>query len=405
MVANLEDFSLDLFDNGYIGRTRLVENKKVIGTDQKTRVFSHSPYAQEMFNIYNHPDNRIITKDLQRGDYVLIIDIPVVDKNHMVIELLGGLKIDIDLKREKRFLQIFGYENSEAFSEVLSRPEVKTNFLNQKLYAYITESYPSLKISLWEGHIKKTKDEFMDEVRNPSKAYVAKILNANRGGYFVEVQGVDAFMPGSLAAANKIADFQTLVGKEVIVMVEDFLKEMNSFIVSHKKYIEHILPQKLSEIELDKKYSGTVTGASKYGIFVEFGEIFTGLLHNSKMGASTLEKFERREYKPGDSIEFYIAEIAKDNRIILTEESPEEKKKKILDFIELNKDKSINAEVAAVMGFGVIVNIEGGLSGVVSNKEFKSKKINTKDFVNGDRLKVRFGTINEFDNKITFILE
>jgi ribosomal protein S1 len=242
----------------------------------------------------------------------------------------------------------------------------------------------------------------MKEVQSPSKAYVAKVINCNRGGYFVEVSGVEAFMPGSLAAPNKIMDFQTLVGKEVIVMVEDFLQEMNSFIVSHKKYIEHVLPKKIAELDLNQKYKGSITGTSKYGIFVEFGDIFTGLLHNSKMKESTLIKFRAREFKPGDPIEFYISEVAKDNRIILTEESPEEKKKKIEDFIETNKEKSLIAKIAAIMNFGVIINI-GEITGVIPSKEFRMRKISTRNFVTNDELTVKFQSVK--DDKLTFVLD
>jgi ribosomal protein S1 len=185
-------------------------------------------------------------------------------------------------------------------------------------------------------------------------------------------------------------------------MVEDFLQEMNSFIVSHKKYIEHVLPKKIAELDLNQKYTGNITGASKYGIFVEFGDIFTGLLHNSKMKDSTLVKFKERGYKPGDTIEFYISEVAKDNRIILTEESPEEKKKKIEDFIESNKDKAVISEVAAVMNFGVIVNI-GDIAGVVPIKEFRIRKISTRNLVYKDQITVKFQSIK--DDKITFTLD
>ena len=105
-------------------------------------------------------------------------------------------------------------------------------------------------------YIANIKREFMQEIKDPKKAYVAKIKEANKGGYFVEVQGVEAFMPGSLAAPNKLVDFRSLVGKEVVVMVEDFLPEMNSFIVSHKKYIAHVLPQRIRRIRYRTKIYG-----------------------------------------------------------------------------------------------------------------------------------------------------
>jgi predicted RNA-binding protein with RPS1 domain len=402
MSGILEDFNWELYESNYKGGNRLIPNPNIKGLDHKTRVFSHEPYAQQQFDLYNQSETRSVKKDLTKGDCVPITEISFIDKDRMTIELLGGLAVDIDLNREKRFIQIYGYQTPAEFAQVLSSPEIRRNFVSSGFYAYIIESSPSLKISLWQGHIKKTKDEFMEQISSPSKAYKCKILNANRGGYFVEVSGVEAFMPGSLAAPNKIMDFQTLVGKEVIVMVEDFLKEMNSFIVSHKKYIEHVLPQKIAELDMNKPYSGTVTGASKFGVFAEFGEIFTGLLHHSKMKEGTLAKFRSREFKPGDPIEFYIGEVTKDNRIILTEESPEEKKKKIEVFIEANKEKTIEASIAAVMNFGVIVNV-GDITGIIPSKEFRLRKISTRNFITGDPIKVKF--LESKDDKITFELD
>ena len=402
MSGKLEEFNWDLFENNYTGGTRLTVNPNIKGVDSKTRVFNHEPYAQELFDLYSERSTKSVRKDLTKGDCVTVVEIPYIDKDRMTVELLGGLTVDIDLNREKRFVQIYGYQTPEEFAHVLANPEIRKNFVSSGFYAYVIESSPSLKISLWQGHIKKTKDEMMEQISAPSKAYRAKVLNANRGGYFVEVSGVEAFMPGSLAAPNKIVDFQTLVGKEVIVMVEDFLKEMNSFIVSHKKYIEHVLPQKIAELDLNKLYSGTVTGTSKYGIFVEFGEIFTGLLHVSKMKDSTLDLFRKRIFKPGDAASFYIGEITKENRIILTEESPEEKKKKIEDFVQTNKGKTLEASIAAIMNFGVIVNV-GDITGIVPSKEFRIRKISTRNFVTGDPIKVKYLDLK--DDKITFELD
>ncbi len=209
-------------------------------------------------------------------------------------------------------------------------------------------------------------------------------------------------MPGSLAAPNKILNFQSYIGKEVIVMIEDFLKEMNSFIVSHKKYLAHIMPVKIAELDLNKKYEGTITGCSKFGIFIEFEEFFTGLLHISKMNSETKEKFNSRLFKPNDTIDFYISEITKDNRIILTKESPEEKLKKVQTFILESKDKIIESSVAAVLNFGIIVNIEKDLSGLIPIAELKRNKIMMNNFVNGDKINVLFDQYK--DEKLVFRL-
>jgi ribosomal protein S1 len=401
MNSKNEDFNWLQYDENYKGGNRLVSNKKIKGQDNKNICYSREKYAQDLFDLYSSKNSKIIKKDLRKGDCVPITDITYINGTVITIEISGGLTIDVDLNREKKFIQLFGYNEVKDFIDHLQNRSFIEKFIESEIFAYIIESTPSIKISLWQGHLKKIKEEFMKEIENPSKAYIAKIIEANRGGYFVEVQGVDAFMPGSLAAPNKIIDFMSLIGKEVVVMIEDFLVEMNSFIVSHKKYIEHILPQKLAELNLNEKHVGTITGTSKYGIFAEFDKIFTGLLHNSKMNKETLIKFNNREFKPGDEIEFYINEITKDNRIILTEESAEDKNKKINEFVEINKDKILESEVAAVMNFGIIVNV-GEFSGLVPVKEFKKYKIFSNNFIIGDKLKVKLGELK--DNKLIFYL-
>ena len=400
-LNNNEVFNWDIYTDGYNGSSRLTPNRSINGNDKKNKCFSREAYAQQLFDIYTNQNSDLIKKDLTKGDVVKIADIFNAIDSRIDIELMGGLTVTIDMVREKKFTQLYGYDSPKQFVDAVKDPEIVKNFLNKGICAYVVESSPSVKISLWQGHLKSQTDEFMIQIENPTTAYTAKVIEANRGGFFVEVQGLEAFMPGSLAAPNRITDFQSYIGKEIVVMVEDFLKEMNSFIVSHKKYLAHILPTKIQELDLSKKYNGSVTGCSKYGIFVEFDELFTGLLHTSKMDYETKELFIQRMVKTGETIDFYISEITKDNRIILTKENPEDKLIKIQNFILNSKDKIMESVVAAVMNFGVIVTIDE-LSGLIPIKEFKRNKIMSNNFISGDKINIMF---DEFkDEKLVFKL-
>ncbi len=400
MNSQFDDFNWDIYKDGYTGDHKLVANTDIKGSNPQNKCFSREPYAQKLFDIYNGENSQVVKKDLVKGDCVKINDIYNIQEDSIDIEIAGGLTITIDLKREKRFIQIFGSSNVEEFIGQLSKDYIK-KMLEENLMAYVIESSPTIKVSLWQGYLMGIREEFMDQIHNPSKAYVCKVKEANKGGFFVEVQGIDAFMPGSLAAPNKINDFQSFVGKEIIVMVEDFLKDMNSFIVSHKRYIAHILPQELAKLDLMKKYIGRVTGASKYGIFIEFGDIFTGLLHVSKMTEETRKLFKAWHFKPGDEIEFYVGEVTKDHRVILTEEDPQEKLEKIQKFIFESQDKVVESEIAAVMKFGIIVNV-GDITGLIPLKEFKKHRIFINNFVVKDRIRVVFDEYR--DDKIVFKL-
>ena len=120
------------------------------------------------------------------------------------------------------------------------------------------------------------------------------------------------------------------------------------------------------------------------------------------MDSVTKSKFELKEYKAGDTIEFYISEITKDNRIIATKENPEDKLNKIQKFIIESKDKFTEASIAAIMKFGVIVNIEN-ISGLVPLSEFKKNRIMVNNFLVGDKLNVIFSEYR--DERLVFCLE
>lgn len=394
-------FNWDMYKDGYQGDMKLVPNRSINGNNKNNKCFCREPYAQKLFDIYTNQNSDLIKKDLNVGDVVSIVDIFNIKNNYVDVELAGGLTVTVDLSREKKFLQVFGYNNISDFTNWLHDRESLKLFLKKGVNAYILESTPSVKISLWQGHLKLVRDEFMKQIENPTQAYTAKILETNKGGFFVEVEGIEAFMPGSLAAPNKIMDFQSYVGKEVIVMIEDFLKEMNSFIVSHKKYLSHALPILISKLDTSKQYSGIVTGCSKFGIFLEFDELFTGLLHISKMDEQTKIQFNARNIKVGEKINFYIFEITKDNRIILTQESPEEKLNKIQNFILESKDKIIETNIAAIMNFGIIVNY-GEINGLIPIADFKRNKIMVNNFIIGDKINVMFDEYK--DDRIIFKL-
>ena len=107
MSGILEDFNWELYESNYKGGNRLIPNTKIKGLDLKTRVFSHEPYAQEQFDLYNQSVTKSVRKDLTKGDCVSVVEISSIDKDRMVIELIGGLTVDIDLNRIQESLHNF----------------------------------------------------------------------------------------------------------------------------------------------------------------------------------------------------------------------------------------------------------------------------------------------------------
>jgi ribosomal protein S1 len=386
------DFDWNVYKNGYVGPVRLIPNEDIIGNDNiKKKCFSREPYAQKMFDMLTDQNSKVIKKDLQEGELIEITNIVNIKGTVITIELLGGLRIDVDLNREKNLVKIFGYNNPRELIEVLHDEDMVQKFLDNNITAYILETTPNIKVSLWQGYISGIRKEFMLQIKEPTKAYTSKVIDANKGGFLVSLQGLDAFLPGALAAANKIIDYQSYVGKEIIVMIEDYLVEKNSFIVSHKRYLQHIMPEKMKELDMTRQYTGIITGAKHFGVFVEFADFYTGLMHISKMSPETKERLSIGGFKQGDEMIFYISEISKDNKIILSEEDPQIKLKKIETFIFECKDRILNARVIAKLEFGLLVETEN--EKIIGSIPYK-RSDNLKDHDIGDIIEVMFNYVN-----------
>ena len=55
-------------------------------------------------------------------------------------------------------------------------------------------------------------------------AYVKELIH---GGYFLDIEGVEVFMPGSLGGVNKLVDFESLLGQTIYVVPINYAKDKN----------------------------------------------------------------------------------------------------------------------------------------------------------------------------------
>jgi ribosomal protein S1 len=359
------------------------------------RVYNHEPYAMDFFKqiISEH---EITNKEPIIGERRKIQSVVAVNDKEIIISMSGFINGTIDLKNEKSFCARLGLTIPELVNW-LNTENGKNTFLSQDYHVIVEAVNPNIKVSISRGEAIKMRAEFFDQIKKPTAAYYGKIMEKNGGGFIINVSGMNGFLPGSLAAANIVRDFDSMIGKEIPVVVEDYLKDSDTFVFSYKKYINMILPTKIAELNTNEKYTGTVTGVAKYGIFVEFEEIFTGLIHTSKMTPYCREQFNSGQVKPGTSVEFWIKEITPDKKIILTDEDPSIRRAEIEEFKEKNLGTIKGGEVISVQPFGTLVKLQKDIVGLISQKEIKSKK---KNFNVGDNVMV---TVDRIHNDKIFL--
>lgn len=224
------------------------------------------------------------------------------------------------------------------------------------------------------------------------ESVMVTVKSLNPAGYDVELNhgGVTlpGFMPNTLAGINKLHDPMSIVGETFNVMIESYAQNEGTYIVSRRKYLQTLIPEAVSNLEYNKIYSGHVTGTTPFGVFVEFNECLTGMIHKANVNPDWAERLT--SISPGFEIEFYIKEVIKD-KIILTQI--------LRDTLwdNIKNGQTIDGKVKDVKAFGTLVNLDDETVGLIHTSEMEKLG---KKFTPGQDIKVKVLSVDRMSRKI-----
>jgi ribosomal protein S1 len=245
--------------------------------------------------------------------------------------------------------------------------------------------------TLYESRAHQTLKSLED-----GESVTAKIKSLNPAGYDVEITrgGVTlpGFMPNTLAGINKLFDPTSIVGQTFEVMIESYAEQEGTYIVSRRKYLQTLIPQAIKELDYEISYTGHVTGTTPFGVFVEFNECLTGMIHKANVHPEWQHRLS--DIKPGFEIEFYIKEIVKE-KIILTQILRET----LWDNIK--NGQVLQGVVKDVKQFGTLVNLDDETVGLIHTSEME--KLKTR-FQSGQDIKVKVLSVDRASRKIFLTL-
>lgn len=230
------------------------------------------------------------------------------------------------------------------------------------------------------------------------KAIVKELIPA---GFMLDIEmsniNITAFMPNTLAGVNRLTaeQSQAIIGTEINVMLETLQQEKGVYVVSRKKYLESMIPECIEKIKKRRNsdpeyiYQGTVTGTKDFGIFVEFNDCLTGMIHKVNINPSHQDKIHT--IKPGTVITFYIRDILKGDKIILTQILRES----LWDTIRVGQIKE--GTVISVKPFGALIALDEETTGLIQNTYIEKAK---RKLERGDKIDVRIVSVIKDDRKI-----
>ena len=221
--------------------------------------------------------------------------------------------------------------------------------------------------------------EMLKSIKDDSSV-LAHVKDLTPAGYDVDIlyNGVtmQGFMPNTLAGVNKLHDPESIIGNKFNVIIESYSDDEGTYIVSRKRYLNTLIPEEVKKLKYDVVYNGHVTGTTPFGVFVEFNECLTGMVHKVNINESVRDSIT--SIAPGTTIEFYIKDIIKDKgryKIILTQILRDS----LWDSIEI--DQVLKGKIKDIKSFGLLVSLDEETTGLVhiSEVEKMNKKMNIDD--------------------------
>ena len=233
-------------------------------------------------------------------------------------------------------------------------------------------------------------------------------IEAIKVGLLVQLKSLRGFIPLSQGDLRFVHSLQGLVGQKFEAKILEVDRTKNRLVLSRKAVLEDERNTEMDEIE--KAYEngdvlkGTVKKIMPYGAFVGINGV-EGLLHISDISWKKIGKVED-VLKPEQEIDVKIKSFDREKqRISFSHKdclpNPWETATE-----NHHIDDEVEAKVVKILEFGVIVELEDGLTGLLHINEMTSdhnKKPGDICQV-GDDLKVRIINIDEGRRRISFAL-
>ncbi len=243
------------------------------------------------------------------------------------------------------------------------------------------------------------------------KATVIGVITGKvKGGFTVEVDGIRAFLPGSLVDVRPVRDTLHLEHKELEFKVIKLDQKRNNVVVSRRAVIESESSAErdslLQNLEEGMEVKGIVKNLTDYGAFVDLGGV-DGLLHITDMAWKRV-KHPSEIVNVGDEIPVKVLKFDR------------EKQRVSLGLKQMGEDPwaaiasrypegaKITGRVTNLTDYGCFVEIEEGVEGLVhvSEMDWTNKNIHPSKVVNlGDTVEVMVLEIDEERRRISLGLK
>ena len=284
-------------------------------------------------------------------------------------EIITGRVIGMN---EKEILIDIGFK-SEG---IIKRDEFAENALpevGEKLDVYLER----MEDESGKTVLSKEKADFLRrwtklrEIHETGEIISGRIVRRIKGGMVVDLDGVQAFLPGSQIDVRPVKDFDKYIDTDMDLRVVKFNEFRKNVVVSHKAILEESLAVQRDELfnklEIGSIMEGRVKNITDFGVFIDLGGI-DGLLHITDLSWGRVNH-PSELIGLDDSLTVKIIDFDKDKKRVslgLKQLTPHPWENVKESYPEGTK---ISGKIVSMTNYGAFVEIEPGIEGLIHVSE------------------------------------
>ena len=234
---------------------------------QPGRVFKMEE-AEKLLNVEEEKDEELVKlyeksfSGITAGDIIKGKILEMTDAN-VIVDI--GFKSEGVLTKDE-FIDLGKFKIGDEVELFLESPEDPNgNVLVSRRKVYFLRT--------WEDLMNKHETQEIVQGR---------VMRRIKGGFVVDLNGVDAFLPGSQVDVKPIRDFDAFVNQMLDLKIVKVNEPRKNIVVSRRIIIEKDLESKRGEIlktlEKGQVRRGVVKNITDFGVFIDLGGV-DGLLH------------------------------------------------------------------------------------------------------------------------------
>ncbi len=236
-----------------------------------------------------------------------------------------------------------------------------------------------------------------------------RVVKQVKGGFIIDVEGVEAFLPMSLSAFKGVPASEILTNKYNFVIAK-LNKQRRNLILSRREIVqkerEKVREKIWGELNKGDKREGIVKGITDFGAFIDLGGV-DGLLHITDMSWTRINH-PSEVVSVGDKLDVIILDFDKDNAKVSLGLKQITNNPWAGIYDKYPTGSTAKGKIVNVMPYGVFVEIEKGIEGLLHSSEitWQKKMVNPQEmFKVGEEIEVQIINVDQDSKRISLSMK